>query len=76
MKQRQKQRDDEDLRHYLKWITYAENLETEGEDKENDGRTTYSMSKKSSLLTVALSNLPFYSHFIFDFVIFKMFGKT
>lgn len=38
MKQREKQRDDEDLRHYLKWITHAENLEAEGEDKDEHGR--------------------------------------
>ena len=37
MKQREKQRDDEDLRHYLKWITHAENLETE--EKDEHGRT-------------------------------------
>lgn len=39
MKLRKKQQIEEDLRGYLEWITAAEDIEMEGEDKkETDGR--------------------------------------
>ena len=42
MKLRKKQQIEEDLRGYLEWITAAEDLECEGDEKkETDGRICY-----------------------------------
>ena len=41
-KLREKQQIEEDLRGYLEWITHAEDLDPEGDEKkEPDGRATY-----------------------------------
>ena len=59
MKLRKKQQIEEDLRGYLEWITAAEDIEMEGDDKkETDGREKQCGTiTKRCLILPALSTL-------------------